>query len=56
MEFACDGGGMGKGGTATLYLDGTDVGSERIDATVPFIFSSDETLDLGADNCLPGHP
>jgi hypothetical protein len=26
MEFAYDGGGLAKGGTATLYLDGTKIG------------------------------
>ena len=26
MEFAYDGGGLGKGGKATLYVDGKEVG------------------------------
>src|SRR4029453_5336044 len=30
MEFAYDGGGLGKGGTATLYLDGEQVGEGKI--------------------------
>jgi hypothetical protein len=33
MEFAYDGGGIGKGGTATLYYDGKEVGSGRIAQT-----------------------
>lgn len=49
MEFAYDGGGFGKGGTATLYLDGEQVGEGRVDATVPMIFSVDETADVGQD-------
>jgi len=49
MEFAYDGGGFGKGGTATLYLDAEPVGEGRIDATVPMIFSVDETADVGQD-------
>jgi arylsulfatase len=49
MEFAYDGGGLGKGGTVTLYVDGEPVGTGRIDATVPMIFSADETTDLGED-------
>ena len=49
IEFAYDGGGPGKGGTATLYVDGTSVGSTRVDATVPGAFSADETTDLGTD-------
>ena len=47
MEFAYDGGGLGKGGTATLYVDGAQVGDGRIDATVPMLFSGDETTDVG---------
>ena len=47
MEFAYDGGGLGKGGTATLYLDGAPVGEGRVDATVPMLFSADETTDVG---------
>ena len=35
MEFAYDGGGLGKGGTATLYVDGEKVGEGRVEATVP---------------------
>lgn len=49
VEFDYDGGGVGKGGDATLYLDGTEVASSRIDATVPAMFSADETTDLGTD-------
>jgi arylsulfatase len=47
MEFAYDGGGLGKGGTVSLYLDGAKVGEGRVAATQPFIFSGDETTDLG---------
>jgi arylsulfatase A-like enzyme len=53
MEFAYDGGGLGKGGTATLYLDGEKVGGGRVDATVPMVFSADETCDLGGDSGTP---
>jgi arylsulfatase len=53
VEFAYDGGGLGKGGTATLYLDGTKVGEGRIDATVPMAFSADETTDVGSDSGTP---
>jgi hypothetical protein len=53
MEFAYDGGGLGKGGTATLYLDGASVGEGRIDATVPMMFSADETTDVGTDGGTP---
>ncbi|MGH8968308.1 MAG: arylsulfatase [Actinomycetes bacterium] len=53
MEFAYDGGGLGKGGTATLYVDGDVVGEGRIDGTVPMAFSADETTDLGSDSATP---
>ncbi len=53
IEFAYDGGGLGKGGTAALIVDGTKVGEGRIDATVPLIFSGDETTDLGEDTGTP---
>ena len=47
LEFAYDGGGLGKGGTATIYLDGDAVGDGRIDQTEALYFSADETFDLG---------
>ena len=47
MEFAYDGGGLAKGGTVTLYYDGTAVGTGRVEATEPMIFSADETTDIG---------
>jgi arylsulfatase len=53
MEFAYDGGGLAKGGTVTLYLDGDQVGEGRVEATVPMIFSADETADVGRDSASP---
>jgi arylsulfatase len=53
VEFAYDGGGLGKGGTASLYVDGEKVGETRVDATVPMLFSADETTDLGTDSATP---
>jgi arylsulfatase A-like enzyme len=47
MGFKYDGGGLAKGGTATLYLDGDKVGEGRVDVTVPMMFSGDETCDVG---------
>jgi arylsulfatase len=49
MEFAYDGGGLGKGGTVTLYVDGDKVGDGRVDVTIPMLFSADETCDVGND-------
>jgi arylsulfatase len=50
MEFAYAGGGLGKGGTATLYVDGKKVGDGRIDATLPIVFSADDGCDVGEDS------
>jgi arylsulfatase len=47
MEFAYDGGGLAKGGDVILYFDGTAVGTGRVGATQPMIFSADETTDIG---------
>ena len=52
-EFAYDGGGLAKGGDVTLYLDGRAVGTGRVDATHPLIFSADETTDIGDDFGMP---
>jgi arylsulfatase A-like enzyme len=52
-EFAYDGGGLGKGGTVTLYIDGEPAGEGRVEATVPMLFSADETTDLGVDTASP---
>ena len=53
MEFAYDGGGMGKGGDVTLYYDGKEVGKGRVDATQPLVFSADETTDIGYESGTP---
>jgi arylsulfatase len=53
MEFAYDGGGLAKGGNVTLFLDGAKVGEGRVQATVPMIFSGDETADVGSDTASP---
>jgi arylsulfatase A-like enzyme len=53
MEFGYDGGGLGKGGDVTLYVDGGEVGEGRVEHTVPMLFSADETLDLGRDSATP---
>ncbi|GAB3240277.1 arylsulfatase [Mycolicibacterium hippocampi] len=50
MEFDYDGGGMGRGGSVRLYYDGTEVGSGRVDQTQGFIFSADETTDVGYES------
>jgi hypothetical protein len=53
FEFAYDGGGAGKGGTGTLYVNDKKVGEGRIERTQPTIFSADETADVGIDLATP---
>ena len=49
VDFAYDGGGRGKGGVATLAINGKKVGSGRIERTEPNIFSADDAADVGVD-------
>jgi len=53
FDFAYDGGGPGKGGMGTLYIDGNKVGEGRIERTQAGIFSADETADVGIDLATP---
>jgi arylsulfatase len=53
MEFAYAGGGLGKGGDVRLYVDGEQVGAGSLPATVPLVFSGDETTDVGRDTASP---
>jgi len=53
MEFTYDGGGLGKGGDVALFVDGDQVGTGRVAATVPMLFSADETTDVGGDSGTP---
>ncbi len=50
VRFDYDGGGMGKGGTVTLTVNGDTVASGRLERTVPIQFSITEGLDVGMDN------
>ena len=56
MEFAYAGGGLGKGGTATLYIDGKKVGTGKVAATAAMIFSADDGCDVGVDTAAPVSP
>ncbi|MCU0507797.1 MAG: sulfatase-like hydrolase/transferase [Anaerolineae bacterium] len=56
MEFAYDGGGLGKGGAVTLFYDGKPVAEGRVGATQAMIFSADETLDIGYEAGTPVSP
>ena len=54
MEFAYDGGGLAKGGTVTLYIDGKQVGEGRVEATVPMVFSGRRDLRRRLGHRLAG--
>ena len=56
FDFAYDGGGMGKGGTGTLSVNGEKAAEGRIEKTVPFHFSTDDTFDVGEDWGTPVSP
>lgn len=53
FEFDYDGGGVGKGGTGRLYVDGTHVGEGRIDNTCGYLFGTSEAMDVGCDTGAP---
>ena len=53
MNFDYDGGGAGKGGLATILVNGEKVASGRIERTQMAIFSADETAGVGKDDATP---
>lgn len=53
FEFAYDGGGIGKGGTGTLFIDGRKVGEGRIEQTCRARYGGSETFDIGEDHATP---
>lgn len=53
FHFKYDGGGLGKGGIGTLLVDGKTVATQRLERTLPFRISLDETLDCGEDTGMP---
>ncbi|MEK6224229.1 MAG: hypothetical protein N2A97_05130, partial [Thermodesulfobacteriales bacterium] len=51
LDFAYEGGeDLGKGGVATIYVNGEKVAEGRIEKTIPAIFSADETADVAKDD------
>ncbi|MEM8677796.1 MAG: arylsulfatase [Planctomycetota bacterium] len=53
FDFNYDGGGVGKGGQATLSVDGKAVATTKFPRTIAFRMSLDETLDIGEDTGTP---
>lgn len=56
MEFAYAGGGLGKGGKVTLYIDGKKVGEGDVAMTQANVFSADDGCDVGEDTGAPVSP
>ncbi len=53
FEFAYDGGGIGRGGTGTIFVDGKKVAEGKIEQTQGVAFSADEGADVGEDGETP---
>ncbi len=56
MEFTYAGGGLGKGGTVSLFVDGKKDGEGKVAATAPMVFSADDGCDVGQDTGAPVSP
>jgi arylsulfatase A-like enzyme len=53
FEFDYDGGGVGKGGTGRLFVDGARVSEGRFARTAQYFFPLSETFDVGVDLGTP---
>jgi arylsulfatase len=53
FDFKYDGGGLGKGGSGVLKVDGKEVAKRRMDKTLPFILQWDEAFNVGIDTGTP---
>ena len=53
FDFKYDGPGLGKGGTGTLSVDGRVLSQQKMEHTIPFLMSIDESLDIGLDTRSP---
>jgi arylsulfatase len=53
FDFKYDGGGLGKGGTGTISVDGAKVAEGRFDKTEAGVFSVDDLADVGTDDGTP---
>jgi len=53
FDFSYQGGGVGRGGTGIVQVDGEKVAEGEIEATIPYYFAFDETFDVGLDRASP---
>jgi arylsulfatase len=56
FDFAYDGGGLGKGGVGTLFVNSEKVGQGRIEVTQCCAFSATEGADVGLNTGTPVSP
>jgi arylsulfatase A-like enzyme len=52
-DFQSDGGGVGKGGTMHVSVDGKEVASGRVEKTISIFAGLGETFDIGFDTGTP---
>jgi arylsulfatase len=53
VDFAYDGGGIGKGGKITMTANGSKVAEGRLERSVPIQFGLGEGIDVGMDGGSP---
>ena len=53
FEFVYDGGGLGKGGTGRIFVNGDKVAEGRIDQTQCCLIALDEAADVGKSGGTP---
>jgi arylsulfatase A-like enzyme len=53
FDFKYDGPGFGKGGTGVLTVDGRVLAKQKMEHTIPFLMTIDESMDIGVDTRTP---
>jgi hypothetical protein len=49
LDWKYDGGGWGKGATASIKIDGAEVASQKFQVSTPLAFEAGESFDVGSD-------
>jgi arylsulfatase len=53
FDFKYDGPGFGKGGAGNLSVDGKLLATQKMEHTIPFLMSIDESMDIGLKTRTP---
>jgi arylsulfatase A-like enzyme len=53
LDFKYDGPGLGKGGTGVFSVDGKVLAQQKMEHSIPFLMSLDESFDIGIDTRTP---